>query len=354
MGVRYIGNKTRVAEQILDLAGSPTGRFVDAFSGTGAVAAAAANRGWSVVVNDTLPSAVAMSVSSVLGTGNVAFAHLGGYTTAIRELNNASGIPGFLYSAYSPASVRTGPTERKYFTEHNASRLDAMRQLIATWSNRGHLTWLEEQLLLSDLMQAANTVANISGTYGSFLKDWSSSALRPVTLHQRTLPSRTTNVLASTQDVFDVKTRVTDTVYLDPPYTKRQYSAYYHILETLHAGDAPAITGITGLRPWQDRASIFCYKREALGALTRLVAGLDAKNVFLSYSNEGHVPQDHLVAALSRLGSVSVHALQTIPRYRPNAGASAAGTTVDEYVIQIEPHLQLNSTQPSPRAAVFA
>ena len=34
-----------------------------------------------------------------------------------------------------------------------------------------------------------------------------------------------------------------DAVYADPPYTKRQYAAYYHILETIAAGDRPLISG---------------------------------------------------------------------------------------------------------------
>lgn len=34
-----------------------------------------------------------------------------------------------------------------------------------------------------------------------------------------------------------------DIAYEDPPYTKRQYGAYYHILETIAIGDEPEITG---------------------------------------------------------------------------------------------------------------
>lgn len=356
MGVRYIGSKARVAEQIVDLAGDPEvgGRFVDAFSGTGAVAGAAANRGWNVSLNDTLPSAVAMSVSNVIGDGNVLFEDLGGYRQAIETLNRAPGLPGFIHSEYSPASVLTGTTERKYFTEANAARLDAMRTLIGEWVAANQISWVERQLLLSDLMQAANGVANISGTYGSFLKTWSDSALRPVQVVSRTLPDRTTDLVVSTSDVFDVETTSRDTVYLDPPYTKRQYSAYYHVLETLHAGDSPVVGGVTGLRPWQDRASIFCYKQKALDALTRLVLGMNARRILLSYSSEGHVPQDHLVNALSEAGSVTVHEIQTIGRYRPNARASAAGNTVDEYVIEIEP-VQLTTSSRFPvGAAVLA
>ena len=34
---------------------------------------------------------------------------------------------------------------------------------------------------------------------------------------------------------------------------------------------------------------------------------------------------------------MTVHEAKTIGRYRPNAGSSAAGDTVNEYVIEIQP-----------------
>lgn len=342
MGVRYIGSKARVADTILDLAGDcKSGRFVDAFSGTGSVASAAAARGWNVTVNDSLPSAVAMSVGAVVGVQNVPFASFGGYGNALNLLNEVPGRPGFIHAQYSPASGDTGETERRYFTEVNAARLDAMRNQIRKWSDAGMIAWTEEQLLLADLMQAANSVANISGTYGCFLKKWTPSALKIVSVKPRVLPSRTTDFRAVVGDVFDLPTTEMDTVYYDPPYTKRQYSAYYHLLETIHAGDEPEVGGVTGLRPWQDRASEFCYKTRALDALTRLIMGTRARRILLSYSTEGHVPKDHLVNALTEAGQVTVHEIKTIGRYRPNAQASASGDTVDEYVIEINP-VELN------------
>lgn len=338
MGVRYIGSKARVADTIVDLAGTPSdGRFIDAFSGTGAVAAAAANRGWTVTVNDSLPSAVAMSIGATIGHGNVPFTTLGGYTKAIDKLNAVTGEPGFLHAEYSPASALTGAVERRYFTEENAARLDAMRAHIASWAAEGSLSKFEENLLIADLLQAANSVANISGTYGCFLKNWSTTALRPVQVRARDLPRRTTDLRATVGDVTSVATTAEDTVYLDPPYTKRQYSAYYHILETIHAGDTPDVGGVTGLRPWKDKASDYCYKTRALDALTNLVLGINARRILLSYSTEGHVPKEQLLNAMSDAGKVTVHDIMTIGRYRPNAQASAKADTVDEYVIEIQP-----------------
>lgn len=353
MGVRYIGSKARVADAILDLAATPySGRFIDAFCGTGAVASAAASRGWRVTLNDALQSAVSMSIGATVGVGNVPFESFGGYSTAISQLDEVPGKPGFIHAEYSPASALHGGVERRYFTEPNAARLDAMRAQIQSWSDDGRLTKIEEELLLADLLLAANRVANISGTYGCFLKNWTGTALRSVQITERVLPHRTTDIEAIVGDVNMLASNFDDTVYFDPPYTKRQYSAYYHLLETLHAGDSPDVGGVTGLRPWKDKASDFCYKTRALSALTRLVHSTPASQILLSYSNEGHVPREYLIDALSAAGKVTLHEIETIGRYRPNAQASATADTVDEYLIEIQPAIQNNRTDLSRVSAV--
>lgn len=348
MSIRYIGSKARLADAIVDLAGSPgQGRFVDAFSGTGSVAAAAAGRGWRVLVNDALPSAVAMSTGVLVARENVPFGVLGGYEAACAGLDAVNGRSGFLHREYSPASESHAGVARRYFTETNAARLDAMRAQIASWSDAGALALPEERLLLADLIRAANRVANISGTYGSFLSEWTRNALRPVELTPRHLRNGRSDFEATVGDVFDVRVDEDDVVYFDPPYTKRQYAAYYHLMETLVAGDQPEVGGVTGLRPWRDKASDFSYKSRALGAIRRLVLSTSARKILLSYSTEGHVDQERLLAALSESGDVRLHAVETIGRYRPNASAAAAGGTVDEYVIEIEPF----RSQPADRAA---
>src|SRR5699024_1050861 len=111
----------------------------------------------------------------------------------------------------------------------------------------GLVVHVEEQLLLANLMQAANRVANISGTYGAYLAKWSSTALRALEFLPLDLPKRRTQFDAHIGDVFELKTSDNDVVYYDPPYTKRQYAAYYHDLETITAGDSPIVSGVTGL-----------------------------------------------------------------------------------------------------------
>jgi adenine-specific DNA-methyltransferase len=127
-----------------------------------------------------------------------------------------------------------------------------------------------------------------------------------------------------------------DVAYFDPPYTKRQYAAYYHINETLACGDEPVVLGKTGLRPWRDKASDYCYKRRALDALHMLIASTEARRVFLSYSNEGHIDLDELLLRLTPLGHVELHEIATIGRYRPNQAASDAGDEVVEFLLELQ------------------
>ncbi len=58
-------------------------------------------------------------------------------------------------------------------------------------------------------------------------------------------------------DAFDRATAASGprTVYLDPPYSKLQYSRYYHVLNVLLANDYPLISGVGRYPPRTDRFS---------------------------------------------------------------------------------------------------
>jgi adenine-specific DNA-methyltransferase len=90
--------------------------------------------------------------------------------------------------------------------------------------------------------------------------------------------------------------------YVDPPYTRDQYSRFYHLLETIVRGDRPAVAHRARYR--DDRfSSAFCSSRRAaaeLGAL--LLAIRDASpsaRVVLSYSSRGLIPRETLCATCS-------------------------------------------------------
>ena len=129
--------------------------------------------------------------------------------------------------------------------------------------------------------------------------------------------------------------------------TKRQYASYYHILETVAMGDEPEVGGVAGLRPWRALASDFCYKTRAFKTLSRLVSGLKAQKVLLSYSSEGHICMEDMKAELSKIGEFTMHPLGAIGRYRPNKVASSTASDVNEFLVVVErPMAQLSKTQP--------
>jgi adenine-specific DNA-methyltransferase len=337
VAVRYIGSKARIADVILDLIGEPRGDsvFADLFSGTGAVSEEAANRGWPIRLNDHLFAAVVMSRARLISREDVPFVELGGYEATLAQLADCSPQEGFMWREYSPASACFGETERRYFTESNAAKIDGCRLQLAQWYSSGTISEVELHLLLADLLRSVNSVANIAGTYGCFLSHWSPQAQRLLTLSPRTLRDAHVQLEVYCGDAKDVGTAPSDVVYLDPPYTKRQYAAYYHILETLAHGDAPAVIGKTGLRPWQHLASDYCYKRRALDALVDLIASIQSEAIYLSYSNEGHVAREDLVSRLASFSTVRIHELGDVGRYRPNATAAGNRSSVQEYVIEV-------------------
>jgi adenine-specific DNA-methyltransferase len=337
MTFRYIGSKARVVEQIAEHVGyAKDGFFVDVFCGTGAVAEIAADMGWPVRLNDHLASATTMAAARLLSAKEAQFKELGGYEAAIATLNRCPATQGFMWREYSPASFKKLGIERRYFSEENAARIDGLRAQIRKWRNAGMIGYNEEMLLIGDLLAAVSRVANIAGTYGCFLAKWTSQAAKCLTLRMRDLKPRITQVEINNVDAFQVRTNPEDLVYLDPPYTKRQYASYYHILETVARGDEPTVEGVAGLRPWRSLASDFCYKVRALKTLTNLIVTVSARRILLSYSNEGHVELGALRSELNRVGKVHMYELGSIGRYRPNQQASAKRSSVKEFLIVIE------------------
>jgi adenine-specific DNA-methyltransferase len=297
-------------------------RVADLFSGTGSVSAGLKRAGCTVVANDNLEwcGVFARAIlfnneePSFDGLRNVvpldAGEPLSRYNTVLAALNDTIGTEGFVARTYSPASKRFSDHERMYFTEPNARKIDAIRARLSDWSTL--LTPGENSLLLSDLIRASNSVSNIAGTYGCYLKSWKTRALQPIVLTRSTIIAGTQAPHSVTcLDAEVVAGRIDcPVVYADPPYTKRQYAAYYHVLQTIALGDSPEVTGSTGLRSWREKSSAYCYKRTAADALLRLVNAVSCEDFFLSYSEDGQIKHDVIMDILGSFGRTKFFELE--------------------------------------------
>lgn len=322
MSYRYLGNKTRLTDWIVgQIAGVlPTGSSIaDPMCGTASVSMALARAGYSVTAADALTFPVVHARTRLLAKQAPAFEALGGYDNALDWMRSAAPVKGYFSQEFGETGKpANGRAPRLYFSAANAARIDGIRCGIRQLSSDGALSEIEHSVLLHHLILATNKVANISGTYGYFRRTISGPALRPLAFEPIDFEHTPGHHVVLCGPVEELApTLSTDAVYLDPPYTKRQYAGNYHVLETLAREDEPAAAGDGGLRPWTDQASDFCYRRSAGSAFRETLKRLDVQHVFISYSEDGQVQEDELWSILSDFGKVMLHELPH-PRYRSN------------------------------------
>lgn len=339
MAYRYLGNKTRLLDWLTDVIMEhvPYGaRIADPMCGTAAVSEALAQRGYSVLASDFLTFPVLHAKARLLFNEAPAFESLGGYENAVEHLNSLAPVRGYFYREFSPAgSPEYGGSPRGYFTADNAMRIDAVRGEIKRLHAIDDLAQAEHDLLLHDLALAVNDVANITGTYGYFRADWNEQSLVPLRLVTEEFESTAGNHAVMQADAADALSIFDgEAVYLDPPYTKRQYSGNYHVLETIAMGDEPFANGAGGLRDWRHQASDFCYRRKAPAAFRQLLeAAASARQFFISYSEDGQVAPDDLRAILGEYGRVQRFDLK-ISRFRSNSRVAWGGVTEHLYYVE--------------------
>jgi adenine-specific DNA-methyltransferase len=323
MTIEFLGHKKNLLQFIQNIilreATDTSMELADLFCGTASVATAFKGAGYKVLANDQLVWCSTAAEALLLNNAEPKYSgilHLidskgrqlfnpSAYELVLNYLNNIAPKEGFIYWNYSPASKRRCGVERMYFTEDNARRIDGIRSQIQEWE--GKLTGGERALLIWDLIRAVNAVSNIAGTYGCYLKSWKKRARQPLQLKQSALTTSSQKHDVRMGNANNLAGNIScSIVYADPPYTKRQYAAYYHILETIAVGDEPELEGSTGLRPWQDKSSDYCYRKKAPDALGDLVSKLQCSHFFLSYNEDGQIPHNTILEIMKKRGVVKV------------------------------------------------
>lgn len=340
----YLGSKVGFADQLTAelVRLLPTGALVaDIFAGTGAVSVALAQRGHVVQANDHLPLSATWLQARLRG-GDADFSGLASLlgplgddplATAVAHLNLCPSETGWVTRNYSPLSVASAGVERMYLTVPNAQKVDAVRHRLREW--QGLLTEAEHAVLLTCLLEAVGGVSNIAGTYGCYLKRWKPSALRELVLrpYRDTADGGRHQVTCRDAEIVAAETEA-DAIYADPPYTKRQYAAYYHLLNSIATDEEPPLTGSTGLPDWRALASDWCYRSRAPQALERLAAKSSSPVFALSYSSDGHISDDAIRAILGTHGRVTVYEFER-RRYR-SSNLPHKGATVVERLYVME------------------
>ena len=304
--MKYIGNKTRllnfIYESLLAEQIPIKGTFIDIFGGTGSVGRFYKEKGMKVISNDMMTYSyfALYTLTSINTMPSFRQISNNGIEGVLAKLNDDElQKEGYVFTNYAPG----GKYQRRYFSDYNAKRIDAIRDQIEEWEQMGLLSNEEYIILVYSLLDAADFVANIAGTYGAYLKIWRSMALKPITLKVPVLYNNHTTNNSYQGDANELIHRIEgDILYLDPPYNSRQYASNFHVLESLAVWDKTELSGKSGQRDYYNKRSKYCSKTHASIALQELVDSAKVSYIVLSYNNEGIISREEIISILSRRG----------------------------------------------------
>ena len=359
--MRYIGSKLNLLshiEEVVSSLGVKNGTFCDLFAGTACVASHFKRRGFRIISNDLLELSYTFQhaliannadpqfagIVETLGDiqGDSLFANLSPYHKVVAWLNCLPGKKGFIFHSYCPSG--NNEYARQYLSDSNGQKIDAIRQQIQQWRDADEIMENEFYLLLLPLLEATSGVANISGTYGAYLKHWDPRTYKdlpmvPAEIIRSDVPHQVSRRDAN-QLIEDIQC---DVLYLDPPYNTRQYITNYHLLETIARYDAPALHGKTGLRNYdENEKSAYCSKSDCYQAFQDLIEKADAQHILVSYNNEGILSRDEVMSILSLRGEPSSDFSIDYRRFKSNSHGDQP--PLDNRVQELLFHLEVRAS----------
>ncbi|MDT3693774.1 MAG: DNA adenine methylase [Mucispirillum sp.] len=294
--MNYIGSKYSLMHFLVTSINSVINKktnmvFADLFAGTGVVGAEYRSRGFNVISNDIQYYSYVLNKHYI--TNNITIS-----SDLIEYLNNLKGVEGFVYNNYCAGSG----SGRNYFSDENGKKCDAIRIELDSLLRKNEIDESSYYSLLASLLNSIDKVANTASVYGAFLKHIKSSAQKPLVLE---LLPQINGVVGKVynMNINELIYHIDgDVLYLDPPYNTRQYSANYHVLETIARYDYPELFGKSGLRDYSQQKSAYCSKRTVEDVFDDLVKNAKFKYIFVSYNNEGLMSLDIIKKIMEKYG----------------------------------------------------
>lgn len=340
--IPYIGNKRKLLDiihQAIDMTEVDGGSFVDLFSGSTVVARFAKKLGFRVLANDWEPYSEQIAIGTIVNNKEPPFLQLGGCENVFRMLNDVKPIEGYITKHLCPEDDQNlnHEEDRLFFMRKNGMKIDAMRELISSWTNDEKISSEEFGYLMASLAYSVSYVSNTSGVFKGFHRGWGGSngtaqyricsdiELRPAILFDNGEKNISTREDAGKLvfELTNILGEIPDIVYLDPPYNQHPYGSNYHVLNTVTLWDKPdfpkKITRGTksAIRlDWRtDRRSAYNSQRRAAQEFQELIDNITAKFILTSYSTEGNIPLEEMMRILGSKGSLRIVKREYV-RYR--------------------------------------
>ena len=270
---RYTGSKYKLMPWIreLILQYCPEHKiFFDVFGGTGIVTAKMLDVVQSVIINDFLYSNE-ICYKAFFGSDEYDFQKLMLFAYEVAVADKKSLSDNYVSLNYGD----------KYFEYDNAKMIGFVREKIQRDYEARKLTEREFDILLASLLYSFDRCANTVGHYdayvkGSFHSNFVFELIEPIVSE--------TEVTIYREDANELARRVcADIAFIDPPYNSRQYSRFYHVLETIVKWDKPSLSG-KAMKPPPENMSEYC-KVNAPIVFNDLIQSLKVRYIVVTYNN---------------------------------------------------------------------
>ena len=215
----------------------------------------------------------------------------------------------------------------KYFKMIDAKLIGFIRADIEQAYTSGDLNEKERNILLASLLYSFDRCANTVGHYEAYIKgkeirsDFTFELIEPIET------SNTIRIFREDSNALAKKISA-DIAFIDPPYNSRQYSRFYHVLETIVKWDKPQLVG-AAMKPPEENMSDYCRK-SAPAVFEELITNLKVKYIVVTYNNtydskssssKNKITLEQIKSILEKRGKTKIFETSY---HRFNAGKTAA------------------------------
>lgn len=170
----------------------------------------------------------------------------------------------------------------KYFRYNDAKIIGYIRQYIEEELLANKINEKEYCILLASLLYSFDRCANTVGHYEAYIKG---KEIRNVFSFELVEPIQTKNIINIYREDSNLlaKKIEADIAFIDPPYNSRQYSRFYHVLETIVKWEKPTLHGVA-MKPPEENMSNYC-RNSAPQVFAELIEDLRVKYIVVTYNN---------------------------------------------------------------------
>jgi adenine-specific DNA-methyltransferase len=273
---RYTGSKFKLKKWIEEeiIKNCPNSKsFCDLFSGTGIIASTMLKHYDKVYVNDFLVSNEIIYKAFFLPM-NYDYNKINDFKARFNQLNSTKLKGNYVSKNFGD----------KYFDLRDSLLIGEIRELIE--NNKHNLNEKEYAILLTSLIYSFDRISRTVGHYEAFIKTDSKKSNFKFDLIEPIVKSKDTNkkIFISQEDANALVRKIrADVFYIDPPYSSRQYSRFYHVIETIVKWEKPKLFGVA-MKPEATEMSEYS-KSKAKIAFKDLIENIDSKFLVVSYNN---------------------------------------------------------------------